>query len=355
MRTDQPVCGWAALFRISRMVPMSGSIATVIIPNYNGRGMLPRLMASLVEQTERRFTIVVVDDASTDDSVGYLRDRWPGVELIELPQNRGFAAACNAGLNVAETPFVILLNNDTHVAPDWLAEGLRPFDSPRVGAVASLVLLAEPPHLIDTAGDVYSVVGGAVKRNHGFPRESADELDPRVFSPCGASAFYRREALCAVGCLDERLESYYEDVDLGFRLARAGYECVLARKSTCYHHLSVSYDPLGWRYHFNSARNAEIVWWSNMPVRLRRRYLLSHVGFLAAQGAHKFRQGCLLPYLAGKWAVLRHVVHIREKRAINERLARASEAEVASRLVRDWWRLHFSATFGSDGSAGGRR
>ena len=317
--------------------------ATVVIPNYNGRAYLPRLMASLADQTDDRLSVTIVDDASTDDSIDYLHACWPRVTVIRNERNLGFAGACNVGLRAAHTPFVVLLNNDTHVDPDWLAQGLRPFDDADVGAVASLVLLADPPHLIDTAGDIYSVAGGAVKRNHLRPRDTAAGLDHLAFSPCGASAFYRREALAAVGWLDERLESYYEDVDLGFRLAWTGYRCIFARRSVCYHHLSSSYDPRGWRYHFNSARNAEIVWWANMPARLRRRYFPAHLAFLAAQSVNKLRQGCILPYLAGKWAVLRHVAHIRRKRQAVANIPRATDAIIESRLVRDWWDLHVTS------------
>ncbi|MBN2562823.1 MAG: glycosyltransferase family 2 protein [Phycisphaerae bacterium] len=329
---------------------MAQPLVTVIIPNYNGRAWLPSLMQSLAVQTNSRFAATVVDDASTDGSVGYLRSRWPNVRVIANAENRGFAATCNRGLCAAATPFVALLNNDTHLDANWLAEGLRPFDAPDVGAVASLVLLAEPPHLIDSAGDIYSVAGGAVKRNHLRPRETAAGLGSEVFSACGASAFYRREAIAAAGWLDERLESYYEDVDLGFRIAWLGYRCVFSPTSICYHHLSMSYDPQGWRYHFNSARNAEIVWWSAMPPRLRRRHILAHLGFLIAQSANKLRQGCILPYLAGKWSVLRHVAHIREKRAQHARIAQATDAHIDSLLVRDWWKLHVGSRLSGNAS-----
>ena len=324
---------------------MSEFLATIVIPNYNGLRWLPRLMESLAAETESRMRIIVVDDASTDDGTAFLAGQWPDVTLIRNERNLGFAASCNIGLRTAVTPYVVLLNNDTHVEPNWLAEGLRPFDSPDVGAVASLVLLAAPPHLIDTAGDVYSVAGGAVKRQHLRRRETAEQLDPAVFSPCGASAFYRREALASVGLLDERFESYYEDVDLGFRLAWAGYRCIFAPASVCYHHLSASYNPRGWRYHFNSARNAEIVWLVNMPSRLRRRYFPAHLAFLTLQAASKLRQGCLRPYLAGKWAVLREIAAINEKRAHIARLAQVSDERIKSLLIRDWWRLHVGSRF----------
>lgn len=319
---------------------MSSPLATVIIPNYNGIRYLPRLMASLAAQSDDRIHVVVVDDRSSDESVDYLRDAWPKVTVMRNERNLGFAGSCNVGMRSATTPYVVLLNNDTHVDEHWLAEALKPFDEPDVGAVASLVLLAEPPHLIDTAGDIYSVAGGAVKRNHLKPRESAAQLGRRVFSPCGASAFYRREAVAKVGFLDERFESYYEDVDLGFRLAWAGHRCVFAPDSVCYHHLSSSYSPTGWRYHFNSARNAELVWWSHISPGLRRKYLPSHLLFLALQGLAEMRRGRAASFVAGKWTVLRHLSHIRAKRDADVRLARIGDDEIEALLVHEWWDLH---------------
>lgn len=322
---------------------MAKPIATVVIPNYNGAAHLPHLMESLAAQGDGRFRITVVDDASSDESVQYLRRGWPDVRLICNRQNLGFAASCNAGLRDAATPFVAILNNDTHVDRNWLAEGLKPFDDPGVGSVASLVLLAEPPHLIDTAGDVFSVVGGAVKRGHRQPRQRAAELERLCFSASGASAFYRRAALDEVGLLDERFESYYEDVDLGFRLAWAGYRCCFAPPSICYHHLSSSYGPTGWRYHFNSARNAEVVWWSHLPPKLRRRHGLGHLCFCLLQGANKLRQGCLAPYVAGKWSVRHRLDDIRRKARHDRSIARVDADEITRRLVHRWWRLHWAS------------
>lgn len=315
-------------------------IATVIIPNYNGVRFLPRLRESLLRQIDPRWTAIVVDDVSTDGSAAYLQAQWPQAKLIRNRRNLGFAASCNIGMRLAATPFVVLLNNDTHVDPAWLAEGLKPFEQPEIAAVASLVLLARSPHCIDTAGDVYSVVGGALKRAHLLSTDTLSSLSERVFSASGVSAFYRRDAIASVGFLDESFESYYEDVDLGFRLAWAGYSTVFAPKSICHHHLSSSYGPKSWRYHFNSARNAEIVWWSYMPARLRRQHLLGHCCFLLLQAANKFRQGAIAPYLAGKWEVLRRVGRIREKRRRLREFAKVSDREIERLLVPDWWRLH---------------
>ncbi|MBO9339808.1 MAG: glycosyltransferase, partial [Chloroflexus sp.] len=93
----------------------------VIIPNYNGSALLPVCLDSLRAQTRRDFTVTVVDDASTDDSVAIITSRYPEVQVLRLAQNRGFAAAVNAGLAVTHQPFVALLNNDTEADPNWLA------------------------------------------------------------------------------------------------------------------------------------------------------------------------------------------------------------------------------------------
>ncbi len=330
---------------------MASPLATVIIPNYNGRRFLPKLMESLSVQRGVEFAITVVDDVSTDDSVEYLKGQWPGIQLIRNAENVGFAASCNAGIRAATTPYVVLLNNDTHVEPDWLAEGLRPFEAVDVGAVASLTLLAEPPHLVDTAGDIYSVAGGAVKRCHLQPRDRVEGLSDAPLSPSGVSAFYRRELVGQLGLLDEQFESYYEDVDLGFRLAWAGYRCVFAPKSICYHHLSASYDPRSWRYHFNSARNAEIVWWSNMPRRWR--YLPAHLAFLTVQLGHKVFQGVGPAYVSGKLATLGHLGHIARKRRATVKNATLPVANVEERLARDWWDLHVCSRSKNTGGGSG--
>jgi len=319
---------------------MSDVLATIIIPNYNGARFLSPLLQSLRAQTDRRFEVLVVDDGSSDDGVEIIRTDFREVTLHINERNLGFAGTCNVGIRQSAQPFVALLNNDTTVAPDWFAHAIAAFDDAQVGSVASLVLLAAPPHVIDSAGDVYSVVGGALKRGHSKPREFAAQLSSTCLSACGASAFYRREVLNDVGLLDEAFTSYYEDVDLGLRLAWAGYTCRFAPQSICYHHLSASYSPRGWNYHFNSARNAEIVWQANMPLESRRRHAQARRAFLTLQGMNKMRQGVWRAYAAGRKAGKAATAHIEEKRTHIERIARVSDDEIESRLIKDWFALH---------------
>jgi len=311
-----------------------------MIPNFNRRRFLPALLQSLAEQSQGDFESIVIDDGSTDDSTDYVRAAWPGVKLHVNPRNLGFAATVNRRIRHSDTRFVALLNNDTYVDRDWFREAMRAFDAPDIGTVASLTLLADPPHRIDTAGDVYSVAGGAVKRLAGCAREAAADAPADIFSASGVAAFYRRAALNEVGLLDGRMQSYYEDVDLGFRLQWGGWRCVLAPKSICYHHLSATYGARSWTYHFNSSRNAEIIWWSCMSPALRRRYLGVHLFCLSLQGARAVPLGRFPAWLAGKLQAMRMGRHIRARRRMIARIARISEEQMLARLERDWFGLH---------------
>ncbi len=95
---------------------------SVVIPNWNGVRYLPTCLDSLRSQRLGDFEIIVVDNASTDGSRELLARDYPEVRLLALQSNRGFTGACNAGIRVAQGAIVVLLNNDTEAAPDWLAE-----------------------------------------------------------------------------------------------------------------------------------------------------------------------------------------------------------------------------------------
>src|SRR5689334_5976127 len=101
---------------------------SIIIPNWNGAAHLPTCLTSLRAQTLQDFEVIVADNASTDSSLELLTHDYPEVDVIRLERNLGFTGACNAGLRVAQGEFLILLNNDTEAAPEWLAEVLAAFE-----------------------------------------------------------------------------------------------------------------------------------------------------------------------------------------------------------------------------------
>jgi GT2 family glycosyltransferase len=282
----------------------------VVIPTYNGRELLSRCLASIARHrprtSELAIEVVVADDGSRDGTAEMLARIHPEVCLVQLKQNGGFCAAANAGLAAARGRFIQLLNNDTEVAPGWIEEGIAPFADPTVGAVAPLVLLRRDPKRVDSAGDSYALVGWATKRGHGEPaaiwsKRPAEE----VFGASGSSAFYRAEALRCTGKLDPFLGSYYEDTDLAFRLRWAGYRCVFTPRSVVYHDISASYDHGSRTLQRRMARNAEFVFWANLPGPLLAAAVVPHLAFVAFQAFWRMAHGRLGPFLLGKWDAVR--------------------------------------------------
>ena len=135
-------------------------LVSIIIPNWNGAAHLPTCLNALRAQTLRDFEVIVADNASTDDSLSLLARDYPEVRVIRLDRNLGFTGACNAGLRAARGDYLILLNNDTEAAPDWLAEVAAAFERhPEAGIVASKMLLFDRRDVLHTAGDIFKTDG----------------------------------------------------------------------------------------------------------------------------------------------------------------------------------------------------
>ncbi len=306
-------------------------LCSIVIPTYNGRAILHTCLDSvfrnLPAQRSWATEVIVVDDASTDDTVNWVAAYYPRVRLVCRPANGGFCAAANDGLGTARGRFIQLLNNDTEVTPGWLEAGLAPFADPTVGSVAPLVLVRSDPGRVDSAGDAYSLAGWPTKRGHGQP--AADWTDrplEDVFAASGSSAFYRAAAIRQVGGFDPLLGSYYEDVDLGFRLRWAGYRCVFAARCRILHEISATYDHAHPALQRRIARNAELVFWSNLPARHLAAAILPHAALLVTQGGWRMARLRFIPFFLGKIDAIRSARSIRTRRKLRADLARNSIA-----------------------------
>ncbi|MEK6988280.1 MAG: glycosyltransferase family 2 protein, partial [Candidatus Thermoplasmatota archaeon] len=180
----------------------------------------------------------------TDGSREIARDEFPEAELLALPENRHFARGTNAGFERAlqdhDCAYVVALNNDTRVDPEWLAALVKPAEDARVGNVASKMLLMDHPDVINAAGLRITRDGAAVDRGWLQKDEGQLDRDVDVFGASGAAALYKREALDTVGLFDEDFVAYLEDVDLAWRIRLAGWECRFAPEAVVYHKFSAS-------------------------------------------------------------------------------------------------------------------
>ncbi|HUF12921.1 MAG TPA: glycosyltransferase family 2 protein [Longimicrobiales bacterium] len=212
---------------------------SVVIPSWNGASLLPIALRSLRAQTFTDFDVVVVDNGSTDGTAALMHDSHPEARLVGFAENRGFAAAVNAGIAASDAPYVALLNNDAEAHPEWLRSLVRALDShPDAGAAASRVLQRRDPTQIDSAGDTFGVLAYSI--GHGDRDGPAYEAPAWVPSACAAAALYRRTALQDVGPFDEGYFAYLEDVDLGLRLLLRGWRTRYVPEAVTLHEGSVT-------------------------------------------------------------------------------------------------------------------
>jgi GT2 family glycosyltransferase len=301
--------------------PTDGSLPfiSVVVPNWNGAHHLPTCLDSLRRQTFLPFEVIVVDNGSTDQSLGLLAREYGEVRVLALGENRGFTGACNAGIRQARGEFVALLNNDTEADPHWLAEVVAAFRRhPQAGLVASKMLLFDRRDLFHTAGDIYRFDG--VPGNRGVWQLDVGQYDREepVFSACGGSAAYRRTMLDQVGLLDEDFFYSCEDVDLAWRAQLAGWRCIYAPAAVVYHKLSATGG--GTTASFHDGRNAIYILAKDYPADLWRhhwRAILKAQLRIAWQALRSWRGAAararLRGQLAGLWGVPRM---LRKRRAV---------------------------------------
>jgi len=245
------------------------SIAVLIV-NYNSGGMLERCLESLARQTRRDFDIVVVDNASSDDSAARVEGRHANLTLVRSDQNLGFAAGNNLALkHVRAARWIVLLNPDAFPEPDWLAQFVAAAEGdPACSFFGCRMLLANTPEFLDGTGDTYHVSGASWRRDHGAPAERGASEPDEIFAPCAAAALYLRTALEEVGAFDERYFCYHEDVDLAFRLRLRGYRCRYVPRAVVHH---VSSGITGRRSDFatyHGHRNLVWTYVKDMPAAL---------------------------------------------------------------------------------------
>lgn len=297
------------------------SMLSIVIPTHQRCDLLRRCLVTVLEHAPPATDIVVVDDASPSNSASHVAAQYPAVRIVRLERRRGFAVAANAGIRAGRGDIVELLNDDTEVQPGWADAALTWFADPRVAAVAPLVLFWPDGRRIDSAGDRYSVGGVAGKRGHGQP------LSPEFLRPCpvfGASAcagFYRRAALDQVGLFPESFGSYFEDVDLSFRLQRGGWQTMYEPASRVLHHGAASHGARSRRLLEQQSCNEERVFWRNTPQSQMWRALPKHAAVLAGKAWRRWEEGTLTPWVFGR---LQAIKEIRAARMEMDCLARAS-------------------------------
>jgi len=216
---------------------------SLVIPNYNGEQLLSQTLPPAIEAllaTGIHYEIIVVDDASTDQSVVMLAKDFPQVQLIQVPCNGGFSKTANIGIKAAQYNWILLLNSDVKLTPTYFEFILPYCQQTSLFSVSGRIVGWDIDQIQD--GGKYPVLQGAkIKTSYDFiPTEVAP---PNFSFPCfyssGANAFINRKLFWELGGFNELFSPFYvEDTELSLRAWRLGYSSYYEHKAICAHRTS---------------------------------------------------------------------------------------------------------------------
>lgn len=256
----------------------SKPLVAVIILNWNGDKILPRCLDAVTNQTFQDYEVIVVDNASEDNSMEGIETDWPEITTIYLKSNLGFAAANNHAANQARGHWLAFLNNDAFPHTDWLENLVQAAQNKRGHLFFSSCLIqANNPNLLESTGDILHTSACAWHRDLNKKIEHSLTGAEQVFSPCGAAGFYDRESFLKVGGFDSDYFSHHEDVDLGFRLRLAGLRCLYVPGAQVTHIGSASFGGEGNITIYQTQRNMVWTYFKNMPGIYFWKYLPAHI------------------------------------------------------------------------------
>jgi GT2 family glycosyltransferase len=249
---------------------------TIVLLTWNQKTLTLDCLQSLakVDYPTEQLHIIVVDNGSTDNTAKAIRQAFRGVTVLENSDNLGFAAGNNVGIKCAlelHPDYVMLLNNDTLVAPDFLSHLLPVAASdPKIGIVTPKIYYYDPPDRIWCAGADVCWVNGVTRRLHADETDDGGlEANTDVTFASGCALCVRRSVIEEVGMLDPRFFIYYEETDWCLRMTRAGYRCVYVPQSKIWHRVSSAMQEGSPRSAYYMSRNVLLFLQKSLPLHRR--------------------------------------------------------------------------------------
>ena len=264
-------------------------LVAIVILNFNGRNYLERFLPSVLASTYAHKKVIVADNASTDDSIHFIKEHFPSVEILLNTQNDGFAGGYNWALKHVEADYYVLLNSDVEVTPNWIEPIIDLMESDAAIAACQPKLLSyHQPQYFEYAGACggwIDALGYPFSRGRIFDVLEKDEHQyddiQQIFWATGAAMFIRSEVFHAMHGFDDSFFAHMEEIDLCWRIQLAGYKIYVQPKSQVYH-VGAGTLPRGGRKVFLNFRNNLMMLSRNLPFsekwwKLPFRYILDGI------------------------------------------------------------------------------
>ena len=322
---------------------------SVIIVNYNGDGSVLDCLKSLERQDFKDFEVLIVDNASADNSldeiVRFLKREPLGsiTKLVPLETNRGFGGGNAEALKLAGSEYIALLNNDTAPDKEWLGKLVRQMElDPQVGICASK-LISDGSNVIDSAGDGFSTCLRGFKRREG-KAASLFNREEHVFGACAGAALYRRKMIDEIGFLDEDFFLIHEDTDLNLRAQLHDWKVLYVPTAIVYHKVRSTIGPMSNPAVYYTLRNSELVRIKNIPWAVFLRCLPEFfIGIVTEFFYFAIKHRRLKLYFKAKIDAIRMLPCMLKKRSVIMKNRKVSNTYLLN-IMTPVWQKNFFAT-----------
>lgn len=305
------------------------ALVSIVIPAWNAAGYVGKCLSSVVDQRHKNLEVILIDNGSTDDTSHVAQsfgDLLP-IQVVRLEKNRGFAGGANTGLDLATGKFVVMLNSDVELHPDFVTLGLAGFQqSDRVAAVGGTIYDLTATSRLETVQSrgSYLMPYASVRV---YPAASLADGE-RMFAPASPACLLRRSALLQVRLgngdfFDSQFSTYAEDIDLWLRLMMDGWQTVYVRDCKCWHRGSMAAGGAYRLWHKSPAllrvvvRNKYFFMLGTLPwpVLLLDLPFAVLMELMAAVMCVFANPRSLSAFILSKWDAARRLRYLRQKRA----------------------------------------
>lgn len=251
---------------------MNNEVAVVIL-NWNGKKFLEQFLPGVVENSKGQAEVIIADNASTDDSVSFLKTNFPNIRIIQNRINGGFARGYNDALAQVDAKYFVLLNSDIEVTPNWIQPVINLMERDKQIAACQPKLMSfynrEKFEYAGAAGGFIDKYGYPFCRGRLFQTTEGDggqyDDETEIFWATGACLFVRSDIYKEIGGLDERFFAHMEEIDFCWRAKNQGYKIMYCPDSTVYHVGGGTLPKKSWKKTYLNMRNNNIMLFKNLP------------------------------------------------------------------------------------------
>ncbi len=250
---------------------MSAPKVSIIIVNYNGKELLQKCLDSLLKVNYDNFEIILVDNNSTDGTVEFITKNYPSLVIIKLDSNKGFAEPNNVAAKISKGKYLLFLNNDTVVTPNFISEMVKVMEIDKKIAICQSLLL-KPDGSVDSSGDFIDHLGVVYNS-----KTKIDEIR-EVSSARGASMLVRSDIFEKLDGFDQKFFITFEDVDLCWRSWILGYRVLIIPTSIVYHEGGITIKKIKSEIAFHGFKNQLAMKITNFEPILAMRNMMLFFG-----------------------------------------------------------------------------